>query len=303
MERGAAGRVVVVGSLNVDRPWRVARHPLVGETIAGHPLAPLPGGKGLNQAVAARRMGVEVSLLGCVGDDADGRWLVGIAADEGIDVDAIEVASDDPTGTALIVIDDAGANTVTVAPGANRALEVASVRLDRRDVVVAQLEVPVAAIEAAFAEARAVGARTLLNPSPVGEAGPLVQQADVLVVNELEAAELAGGERSEVLADPLAVAGRLARSGQSVVVTLGAAGVVAVGPDGEHQVAGRRAEAIDTTGAGDCFLGVLAAGLADGLLLGPALERANRAAALAVSRLGTVGAMPTRAEVDALSAS
>ena len=147
------GRVVVVGSLNVDRPWRVARHPVVGETIEGRPLAPLPGGKGLNQAVAARRMEVEVALLGCVGGDADGRWLLEVARDEGIGVEDVQVAPDEPTGTALIVVDDAGANTVTVAPGANRSLAIGTVLIERHDVVVAQLEVPVAAIADAFDQA------------------------------------------------------------------------------------------------------------------------------------------------------
>lgn len=293
------GRVVVVGSLNVDRPWRVPRHPVVGETVEGRPLPPMAGGKGLNQAVAARRMGAEVVLVGCVGDDADGRWLVQVAADEGIDVDAVEVAADDPTGTALIVIDDFGANTVTVAAGANRVLEVASLLLERTDVVIAQLEVPVAAVAEAFALARAVGARTILNPSPVLDAGPLLAEADVLVVNEHEAAELAGLALEAVRAEPLAAAGMLARPGQAVVVTLGSDGVAALGPEGEHRVAGVAAEAIDTTGAGDCFGGVLAAGLASGLLLDRALERANRAASIAVARLGTVAAMPTEAEVEA----
>lgn len=291
------GRVVVVGSLNVDRPWRVARHPLVGETIEGRPLAPLPGGKGLNQAVAARRMGIAVELVGCVGDDADGRWLVEVARGADVGVDGVARSSDHPTGTALIVIDDEGANTVTVAPGANRALEVGTMLIDRTDVVVAQLEVPVPAIAEAFDQARRAGARTVLNPSPVGEAGHLLAHADVLVVNELEAASLGGATPAEVLADPTGAAARLARSGQSVVVTLGAEGVAAVGPDGPHRVAGHPSEAVDTTGAGDCFLGVLAAGLADGLLLDRAIGRANRAAAIAVTRLGTVDAMPTLAEL------
>ncbi|MCB1039488.1 MAG: ribokinase [Acidimicrobiales bacterium] len=292
------GRVVVVGSLNVDRPWRVARHPRLGETIEGEQLAPLPGGKGLNQAVAARRMGVDVAIVGRIGDDADGRWLRAVAEGAGIATDDLEVDVDAPTGTALIVIDDAGANTVTVSPGANRRLEVGTLLVERGDVVVAQLEVPVAAIADAFGQARRVGARTVLNPSPVPGDRRLLAAADVLVVNEPEMAELTGGSVAAVAGDPVGAAQELAREGQAVVLTLGAAGVVAVAPDGVHRVEGRSVDVVDTTGAGDCFLGVLAAGLADGMLLPHALDRANRAASIAVGRLGTVPAMPTRAEVD-----
>ena len=191
---GSMGRVVVVGSLNVDRTWRVARHPAVGETVFGAVLSPGPGGKGLNQAVAAARMGADVRMVGRVGADGDGRFLLGVAAVEGLDTDAVVVDADAPTGAALIVVADDGSNTVTVAPGANRALEVDGDALALRadDVVVAQLEVPTAAVAAAFAAARAAGARTVLNPSPVGQDRSLVAAADVVVLNRAEATELAG---------------------------------------------------------------------------------------------------------------
>lgn len=316
------GRVWVVGSLNVDRPWRVPRHPVVGETIGGEQLAPLPGGKGLNQAVAAARMGAEVVLVGCVGDDPDGEWLVGVAAGEGIDVGGVVRSQVAPTGSALIVIDDAGANTVTVAAGANAALTVGEVDLAPGDVVVAQLEVPVAAVAAAFRQARSAGATTVLNPSPVGESGDLLDLADVLVVNQHEAAALGltrsacAGERQTASSAYRTEGGdgqggSEGGSGATVVVTLGAEGCVAWGPHvggstddptddstgGVVEVAGIAAEVVDTTGAGDCFLGVLAAGMAGQLPFAEALERANRAAAASVGRLGTVPAMPTLADL------
>jgi ribokinase len=287
------GRVIVVGSLNVDHPWRVGRHPVVGETVEGRELRPLPGGKGLNQAIAARRMGVEVALVGCVGRDDHGRWLTEVARTEGVGTAEVQVAGEQPTGSALIVIDEAGANTVTVSPGANRSLAVGTLLIERRDVVVAQLEVPAEAVEEAFAQARRAGARTILNPSPVGEARELLGLADVLVVNEHELAELAGASLAATNENPAGVARAISREGQRVVVTLGAAGAVAFAPDGVHHVAGHPVAVVDTTGAGDCFLGVLAASLVEGHLLPAAIDRANRAASLAVGRLGTVDAMPT----------
>lgn len=300
------GRVWVVGSLNVDRPWRVPRHPDVGETIVGDQLAPLPGGKGLNQAVAASRMGAEVVLVGSVGDDADGEWLVGVAAAEGIDVGAVVRSQVAPTGSALIVIDDAGANTVTVAAGANAALAVGELGFSPGDVVVAQLEVPVAAVASAFRQARSAGATTVLNPSPVGESGDLLDLADVLVVNQHEAAAL-GLFRPACTEPPerwvRADRTEAGEGGATVVVTLGAEGCVAWGPhvgdstDQVVEVAGIAAEVVDTTGAGDCFLGVLATGMAGQLPFADALDRANRAAAVSVGRLGTVPAMPTLADL------
>lgn len=277
------GRVIVVGSLNVDLPWLVAAHPVVGSTVVGEQGTPTAGGKGLNQAVAAARMGAPVVLVGAVGDDDRGRWLVEVARGEGIDVSGVAAVAGVTTGAALIVVAADGANTVTVDPGANARLQVPAVQLEPGDVVVAQLEVPAAAVEAAFLAARAVGARTVLNPSPAVPGRSLLQLADVVVVNELEAADLA----AELPAHPR----------QAVVTTTGADGVELRGPDGVLHLPGIVVDAIDTTGAGDCFLGVLAAGLVAGRSLADALGQANAAAAVAVTRRGTVDAMPTAAEL------
>lgn len=296
------GRVWVVGSLNVDRPWRVARHPRVGETVVGDVLAPVPGGKGLNQAVAAARVGAAVALVGAVGDDADGAWLREVAAGEGIDVAEVATASDQPTGSALIVIADDGANTVTVAAGANGSARFSGVQLAPGDVVVAQLEVPVEVVAAALRAARQAGATSVLNPSPLDPSAPgvgaaLVGDADVVVVNQHEAAQLLGEPVASRPDRALDQAARLRRPDQTIIVTLGSAGLVACDAGGQHTIAGRKVDAIDTTGAGDCFLGVLAAGLAEGRALHDALLRANRAAAISVTRMGTVAAMPLGAEL------
>jgi ribokinase len=285
------GRVIVVGSLNVDRPWRVERHPAVGETVVGSMLAPVPGGKGLNQAVAASRAGCHVALVGAVGEDDDGVWLRGVAADDHIDLRYLTAHPDLPTGSALIVVDDLGANTVTVSAGANAAAAFPDVSLASSDVVCAQLEVPVEAVAAALLAAHDAGARSVLNPSPIGAGVALVPSADVVVVNQHEAASLVGP------GEPLRQAQQIRTGDQVVVVTLEASGVVSSGPSGDHVVAGVHVHPVDTTGAGDCFLGVLAASLADGLDLLTALERANLAAAISVTRAGTVSAMPSAAEL------
>ncbi len=277
------GRVIVVGSLNVDLPWHVAAHPEVGQTIVGQQGGPTAGGKGLNQAVAAARMGASVRLVGAVGDDEHGRWLLDVAVDEGIDVSAVAAVDAVATGAALIVVAADGANTVTVDPGANARLDVAGLEVRSGDVVVAQLEVPTGAVEVAFRAARAAGAHTVLNPSPLVPEPSLLALADVVVVNELEAAELA--DRLPATPD------------QVVVVTQGADGVEASGPDGSVRIDGIETTAVDTTGAGDCFLGVLAAALAGGQDLAGALVVANGAAAVSVTRPGTVDAMPTAAEL------
>jgi ribokinase len=286
------GRVWVVGSLNVDRPWRVERHPEVGETVTGSMLAPVPGGKGLNQAVAAARLGAPVGLVGCVGGDDDGRWLRAVAVEEGIAIEHLATDPDLPTGSALIVIADDGANTVTVASGANASATFATAPITSEDVVCAQLEVPAETVAAALLAAHEAGARSILNPSPIGPGVSLVPSADVVVVNEHEAAALSG-----IGGDPLAHARAIRTGDQTVVVTLGAHGLVATGPEGDQILPGIPVHVADTTGAGDCFLGVLAASLADGHALPSALERANRAAAVAVTRPGTVDAMPHPADL------
>ena len=231
--------------------------------------------------------------MGCVGDDDDGRRLRTIAADEGIDLAHVRTEPDLPTGSALIVVAADEANTVTVAPGANAAAAWAEVSLGPNDVVCAQLEVPAETVAAALLAAHEAGARSVLNPSPIGVGVSLVPSADVVVVNEHEAADLAG-----FAGDPTLQAEAIRTGDQTVVVTLGAKGVVSVGPSGNHVVGGVHVHPVDTTGAGDCFLGVLAASLATGGEVVVALERANRAAAVAVTRAGTVDAMPHAADLQ-----
>jgi ribokinase len=270
--------VVVVGSANMDVIAVAPRHPVVGETVLGTALRFAPGGKGANQAVAAARFGARTRMVGRVGRDAFGDSLVAFLDGEGIG--GLIRDADQPTGTALIVVDEQGENTIVVVPGANGAMTVADLgRLDG-DVLVAQFEIPLAVVEAAL---RATRATTVLNPAPALVCPQsLLEAADIVVVNETEAAALAG---------------RLpARKDQVVVTTLGAAGARV----GAMTVPGRAVAVVDTTGAGDCFVGALAAALAGGESIEGAVRVANVAASLSVQRFGAGPSMPTRAEVEAL---
>lgn len=304
--RAAVGEVHVLGSLNVDHPVTVVRHPAVGETVRGEVRDTTPGGKGLNQAVAAALAMADgladgmaagsVHLHGTVGADDAGRWLVEFSAGCGVVVDRVQVDVRRRTGSAWITVAEDGANTVIVDPGANDAttFDAGDVTLSPGDVVVAQLEVPVDAVAGLLAAASRGGAVSMFNPSPVGMGTELAASCTILVVNEHELAELCGVAIPGTAVDPQAVvelAGELRRGDQTVVVTLGAAGAVAVGPWGVDVIPGVAVRAVDSTGAGDCFLGVLAASLAGGAALRGALRRANRVAARSVTRPGVAIAM------------
>lgn len=299
-------RVVVIGSINMDVVVTVPRLPLPGETLAGTSVHHVPGGKGANQAVAARRLGAPTALVGAVGDDAFGRQLAGFLAAEGIDTSGVRTVAG-ASGTALITVAADGENTVVVAAGANAEVgqqRVADARLRAGDVVLLQGEIPAETNEAAARAARAAGARTVLNLAPLRPPGAaLLATVDLLVVNETEFAQLTGRTADELaLARPGELTSADGAPLGDVVVTRGARGVVARIGGEPVAVPGRRVRVVDTTGAGDCFCGALAAALVAGAAPAAALERANAAAALSVGRLGAGPSMPTVAELaDALA--
>ncbi|HEU4674766.1 MAG TPA: PfkB family carbohydrate kinase [Motilibacteraceae bacterium] len=248
------GRVLVVGSLNVDLVTRVARHPRPGETVLGDGLRRLPGGKGANQALAAARAGAEVSLVGCVGDDDVGQAYLDGLEERGVDTEGVVLLSEAPTGHALIVVDDAGENTIVVVGGANaltRPTQVSSAITGTGtppDVMLLQLELPLPLVLSAAASAREAGVRVVLNPSPWAEPpARLLACVDVLVVNEHEAAELGGLEEL---------------GGCELVVTRGAAGATWTWDGCSVSSVPPAVDVVDTTGAGDVLAGALAAGLA-----------------------------------------
>jgi ribokinase len=326
-----AGRVIVVGSVNVDLVVVASRLPGPGETVTGGDVARHHGGKGGNQAVAAARLGALVAFVGAVGDDDFGVAARAALVAEGIDVTHVLVAPR-PTGVALIVVDERAENLIAVAPGANASPTLASVTaallalaIGPGDVVLVSCEIPPEAIRAALAGARGAGATSVLNPAPAdGLDAATIALADVLTPNEGELALLAGAVTGGPVAgadagdaaageQPAAAAGApdvevLARrllahdAGRSVVVTLGAAGALVV-PAGDEALAipAPRVVPVDTTGAGDAFNGALAAGLAVGLPLDAAARQAVAAAGLSTTRAGARGGMPTAAELAASS--
>lgn len=298
------GGVFVVGSINQDFVLAVERRPEPGETVTDAGLSLLPGGKGANAAVAAALLGADVAMLGRVGEDAFGETLVENLRENGVDTRYVGTSSDAPTGSAFITVTPDGENAIVVSPGANRSFgteEVDAVAgaLREASVLVAQLEVPVEAVERAARIVTDGGGRFLLNLAPAREVpDELLRLADPLVVNQHEARFLLGGDARnyEELAEKL-----LALGPASAVVTLGASGAVLAAEQTAQTFPAPEVEVVDTTGAGDAFVGALAARLAGGDPLEEAVPYAVLAGAAAVAREGAQGSLPTPEEVERLS--
>lgn len=286
------GRVVVVGSVNLDLVYRVPHLPRPGETLLGDRIERLPGGKGGNQAYAAARVaapGVEVALVACVGDDDAGRLLCDDLSSAGVDVSGSHVVAA-PSGTALIAVDAAGENTIVVIPGANHrwpAEAVDRLEFDTDDVVVLQLEVPLEVAEAVADRAAAAGARVVLNAAPAEpRAVALARRVDVLVVNEGEATTLLGAA-TPVDAGSLTAALDGVGGDGVVVVTLGPRGALLGVPGAPVvHVPANVVDAVDTVGAGDAFVGAFAAALAAGEDPEAAVRRGAAAGALTATVVG-----------------
>ncbi len=296
------GRVFVAGSINMDVVATAERHPKVGETVAGKEVLYFPGGKGANQAVSAAKQGVLTTLIGRLGEDAFGRELRTFLAAQSIDLGSVQDTPDAHTGTAIITVANSD-NTIVVIPGANAlvsAADVAAESLAKGDVAVSQFEIPLPAITAFFQHARAAGATTILNPAPARAIGPeLLDLVDILVLNETELGFLTRRELhdSDEPAYFIDAARPLRGKDRTVCITLGRRGVLALVGAEAMLVPGRSVKAVDTTGAGDCFVGALAAQLAEGKAMRDALTYANAAASICVQRMGAAPSMPTAAEV------
>lgn len=301
-------RIVVVGSFNMDLVVRLPVIPRPGETLLGGVFATFPGGKGSNQAVAAARLGGEVTMIGRVGADAFGDQLLNMARSEGIDTRFVGVDAHAATGVALIEVDAQGQNSIAVASGANFTLTAADVaaafaQLERVDLVVMPLETPLETILTAAELGRRAGARVVLNPAPAQHlASELLKNVDVLIPNEYEAAYISGREIHSPQ-DARQAAADLLRSGPgSVIITLGSQGALiaqaAPGAPAYTRATAFSVKAVDTTAAGDGFVGGLAVALGEGRSLPAAAHFASAAAAISVTRIGAQPSLPTRAEVE-----
>jgi ribokinase len=299
-------RICVVGSVNIDLTFRTSRMPRPGETLTATGFQISFGGKGANQAVMASRLGAKVALVARVGSDLFGTQSLDNLRSQGIDAQHVATDNGHATGVAGITVDGQGQNCILLAPGANQRLSEADVNkaaatIGTANILLGQLEVPIATTLAAFRIARTAGVTTILNPAPA-QPPPreLLELTDLLVPNESELESLTGGAAASI--DEIEIASRLllTTGPRQLIVTLGARGALLVTPQSATHVAGLPVQAHDTTGAGDAFIGSLAGFWAEGMALLDAVKRANAAAALSVTRPGTQASYPTCEDVDAV---
>ena len=297
-------RVCVVGSANLDYTVALPRLPRVGETVSAGTLLVNRGGKGANQAVAARRLGAEVRLIGCVGDDDAGVAMRRALDEQGIGVEGVVTAPGVASGTALIFVDREGHNQIGVAPGANHRLTVEMARagepsIEWAQVLVSQLEVPVPVVRWALETARRHGVPTVLNPAPVQElSDELLGLVTYLTPNAGEVAALTGIEVSDLDSGRRAAARLCERGVGTVIITLGEEGALVYDRATAVHFEAFPIEAVDTTGAGDAFNGALAVGLSAGGSLEQVIPLASAAAALQCTRRGAQDGLPHRADVE-----
>lgn len=296
--------ITVFGSINMDLVATTPRLPKPGETVPGTGFATAAGGKGANQALAARRAGASVRMVGAVGRDEFAAPALDLLDKAGTDLSSV-ARVDGPTGTALILVGGDGENMIAVVPGANgtispdQAAEAVS-SSQPGDILMLQLEVPAASVKAALEAAKAQGVRTVLNTAPlIAEAAELAKLADIVIANETEFELLVGREAltSEKREEMLLQMHK--DTGQILIITLGAEGVVAAEGGSLHRTKGLKIEPVDTVGAGDTFCGYLAASLDAGLALGEALRRAAVAGSLACLKAGAQPSIPDAGEVAA----
>jgi ribokinase len=293
------GHIVVVGSLNMDLVVRTPRLPTIGETIIGSDFRTFPGGKGANQAVAAARLGGSVKMIGRVGSDSFGETLLETVAQARVDTAHILQDPQAATGVAFITVDTNGQNTIVVASGANAKLDPEDIDKAEEafigaEVLLLQLESPLSAVNRAIDLARRHGLRVVLNPAPAQLLDvDFLSRVDYLVPNQTELALLTGMESTSDAVNALAALGL-----QRVIVTLGDAGVLVVEEGREVQLPPHQVKVMDTTAAGDAFVGAFAVALTEGHPTLTAASWGNAAGALAVTRAGAQPSLPTRSEFE-----
>jgi ribokinase len=294
-----------VGSLNMDLVTRAPRLPRAGETLAGQSFVTVPGGKGANQAVAAARLGASVAMIGCVGDDAYGEQLRSALLAEGIDCEAVTAIAGESTGVALIVVDDNSQNAIVIVAGGNghvtsNVVDGFDALLSQAEVIICQLEVPMATVGHVLKRGRELGKTVILNPAPAS--GPLPAEwyawIDYLIPNESEATALTGLPVDSVATADAAASALLASGVGKVIVTLGEHGALFANKASSQHFPAPKVKPVDTTAAGDTFVGGFAAALADGKPESEAIRFGQIAAALSVTRAGAQPSIPTFNDVQ-----
>lgn len=299
-------KAIIIGSLNMDIVAYVKQHPKLGETIVGSNVKYFPGGKGANQAVACKRLGCETLMVGSVGNDAFGQALLSFQRNEGIHVASVKQRENIATGTAFITVSKSAENTIVVIPGANGVWDddfLVDINVEIGDIVLSQFEVPDMVIAQAFTKAKSLGAITMLNPAPIRNVSHTIREhTDILIVNEHELAQLSNTlVESEDDHTVFAAMKILEQTGyQTIITTLGNKGVRLLKAGEPTRIEPHHVNAIDTTGAGDTFIGGLAAGLLANKSFINAAELANIAAAISVTREGAASAIPTFDEIEPL---
>ena len=290
----------------MDIVSQVEKHPRLGETVKGKDFSYIPGGKGANQAIAAHRLGGNVSMLGKVGEDAFGKTLLQFFKNEGMNTDNIAVSERITTGAAFVAVDNSSENIIYVSGGANDNLTSADtehVEIERGDIVSATLETPFETTKQLFNKARKIGAKTILNAAPgILDAEVLFSLADYLIVNETELSVFARTEIPKNREEVAEAMKKLQKNVRNIVATLGSKGVVALIEEKLITLEGHKVKAVDATAAGDCFVGAFAVALQNDKIIKQAMDFANAAAAISVQRLGASSSLPTKDEVESFLA-
>lgn len=294
--------ILVIGSINADLVVRVPRFPAPGETLQGSDLVTIPGGKGANQAVAAARLGADVAMIGRVGADSFGASLIENLKQNHVDASRVTRDASAATGTAIIAVDSHGQNSIVLSPGANANVKPADVEpasFSDAKLLLLQLEIPTETVLHAARLARQNGLRVLLNPAPAKEIpGELIALADFILPNETELSLLTGKPVSDEKSAETAARSLVTREAQTVIVTLGANGALIVNKDGARHIPPFKVNVVDTTAAGDAFIGGLTIALLDGQSLEDAVQYASACGALAVTKFGAQPSLPTADEAS-----